>query len=460
MCDQTEYNIDLYALSMLFSWHCDNKHNDYSVMECFCRKLPNNRKFLLNVGIGRVIDYLQNLKFTDESIDFLCSKLNTKLSTDNFKTYLKNVNFAKEIKIFAPEEGDIIFANEPIIQLYGPIGLLEYVEKNILSILNSDIKRASKYARVVIAARGKPLIEMGGRREHESITVDAARSAYIAGFEATSCVQADWKYSIPCRGTQAHVYTMSYDSELMAFTKWAQVYESSTYLIDTYDVYEGLENALKADPNLGAVRLDSGDLYGQSINIKRRLNKGDNCNTKIIATNDLNEYKIATLEEKGAPIDIYGVGTEGIIVPDSPSLGIVYKLVDINGNPVCKLSADTAKSTFPGIHQVWRYYAITKNGQYMMTHDVIGLKSALVQESDICRPLLKEHPLDITYDKKEVVQKAREKFTQVLTEMPEYLKLIPTDPKNEQPVTYHIEISNQLAKLKQELITKYKTSSA
>jgi len=460
MNDPIETDIDLYQLSMLKAWYENNMHNNKAIMECFCRKLPGSRKFFLACGIGRIVDYLQNLKFTDKVIEFFCNELKSKIPHDNFKEYLKNINFAKEIKVFAPEEGDIIFANEPIVQLIGPIGLLEYVEKRILSIINSDVRRASKYARIVLAAKGKPVIEMGGRREHEGVSVDAARASYIAGFASTSNALAKYKYNIPMTGTQAHAFIMSFEgNELAAFNSWARVYENSTYLIDTYDVYDGLEHALKADPNLGAIRLDSGDLYGQATNIKRRLNKGDHCNAKIIATNDLNEYKIAALEEKGAPIDIYGVGTDGIITSDTPSIGAVYKLVEIYNNPVCKLSADSGKTTLPGRKQVWRHYAQFTN-KLVMTNDIIDLHSTPIKATEICRPLLKEYRLDIVYDKKAVVQKAREKFAQVLTEMPEYLKLVPVDPKNEQPVTYPVDMSNQLAKLKQELIIKYKTSSA
>jgi nicotinate phosphoribosyltransferase len=452
-------DVDFYAFTQLYAWFNNYKNNKTpnhlspAVMEAFCRKQPNDRKFFVFCGLGRIIDYLQNLKFTDLTIDFLCSKIKSK-NTEEFKEYLRSVDFAKEIKLYAPEEGDIIFANEPMVRLEGSIGLLEYVEKRILSILNTDVKVASKAARIYLAAKGKTLIEMSGRREHENSST--ARSAYIAGFNATSSPLAEFLYAIPSFGSMAHVMITSHDSEKEAFQNWADAFENSTYLTDTYEVYDGLENALKAAPDLSAIRLDSGDLASLAFGYRMRLNKRNNIDTKITATNDLDEYKITKLN--GAPIDIFGVGTS---LTALPSIGVVYKLVKIYDIPKCKLSAEEGKSTLPDVHQVWRHYAITKNNKYMMTHDTIDIiNSNYFVESDICRPLIKEHKLNISYDQKELVQKARNKFLSVLAELPDYLKLIPKDPKEETTFSYVVEISNHLGQLKQELFIKYKNKSA
>lgn len=453
--DQKELDLDFYAFTMLRAWLENNDHETPAVMEAFCRKLPNNRKFFVFIGIAEIIEYLQNYKLTPEAIDFLCDNIKARTPNDEFRDYLENINLAKQIKIYSPEEGDIVFANEPFVRLEGPIGLINLVEKRILSILNSDIKRASKAARIFIAAQGKSLIEMGGRREASSLAQNTARLAYIVGFSATSNTLAAFKYGIPVRGTLAHSFIMSYETEPKAFKAWNNTFANSTYLTDTYDVYEGLDHAIKADPCLGGVRLDSGDLYAQSINYRRRINKTSNCNTKIVATNDLNEYKITKLNQKGAEIDVFGVGTEVISTPDTPSIGAVYKLVEIDGRPVCKFTAEGEKSTLPGRHQVYRHYMPVTN---IFTNDVIEIDGA-IQETDTCKAILKEHNLGVAYDSKEIVQKARAKFAQVLADMPDYLKTIPTDPKEEHPIAYPVELGAQLLEVKKECARKYKSNS-
>ena len=353
-------DIDLYQATMLRAYFHAGKHEEIGAMEVFARKLPDSRNFFVVVGLARILDYLDSLKFDYRDIEILTSIPGLQIDPNNIKDYrfidyLKTIKFREQITVWAMLEGTVAFPYEPLLRLEGPIALLQYVEKHILSIINHDVRIASKAIRIVNAARGIPVYDFGGRRAHEETSPDVARAAYIAGFAGTSNVAAFAEYGVPVAGTMGHVWVMSHDSEKEAFENWNKAFRKSTYLIDTYDVNNGFLNALEASEDIGAIRLDSGDMVSQSIKFH-----GDICNKKaqikIMASNDLNEYKIDDMLRSGAKIDMFGVGTELVATPDSPSLGFVYKLVARKiGNdwvPVHKNSE--GKATYGGRKQVYR----------------------------------------------------------------------------------------------------------
>jgi len=436
-------DIDLYQITMLNSYFQNDMHNLKGAMEAFTRKLPKSRSFLVVAGTRRIADFLATTKFTEDDLKII----NSVLPIDKkFYDYLLSVDFSKEIKMLGMQEGEIAFAQEPFVRLEGPICLLQYVEKRILSILNHDVRIASKAARVVIAAKGRPVYEAGGRRAHEECTADTARACYITGFEGTSSLMAFAKYGIKCVGTMGHVWVMSHKTEEEAFQNWNKVYPESTYLIDTYHPRIGTENAIKyaRKNSLGGIRLDSGDLYEQSSAFRRLLNNADDYQAKIIASNDLNEYKISELLIHGAAIDSFLVGTEVVSTPDAPTCSFVYKLVAIDNESgtvnKCKTSAEKGKSTYPGRKQIYRHYTV-KNNYVKDTHDVICLDDENVGLNPFMKKLITEYTIrkdnglnDANY--------AREYFINSLASMPEHLKLIRENPEG--IIEFPVEFSDAL----------------
>jgi len=438
-------DIDLYQASMLYSYFRNQEQDLPGSMESFARKLPFCRDFFVVAGLGRIIDYLADLKFTTEDIRIINEVLQIK--DESFGNYLSGVDFAKQLTIYAMPEGTVAFPYEPIIRLDGPIGLCQYVEKHILGILNHDIRIASKAARIVLAAQGRPVMEFGGRRAHEACTPDAARAAYIAGFSGSSNLQAYATYGIPVTGTMGHVWIMSHNSEAEAFEKWGTVFPNSTYLVDTYDTLQGVENAIKYGKTVSAIRLDSGDLYNLSVNARRALNNSGNHTTKIVATNDLDEYSITTLLQNGAPIDSFGVGTQLVSTPDCPSFGFVHKLIEVDGRAVAK-KADKAKGTWPGKKQVWRDLA-PYNNSILMAQDTISTFDE-AKPSDFATPMVQEYKIE-KQDAKNIVWCARDWFKQTLATLPQYMKIIPKKPiLQEQPgrIEYPVRFSNNLIQLR------------
>lgn len=441
-------DIDLYQMTMLYGYFCNNEHMLRGAMEASTRKLPKNRSFLVVSGTRRISHFLATAKFTEEHIKIVHELLPMTKDDKEFTDYLLSIDFSKEIKMFGMCEGEIAFAQEPVLRLEGPIGLIQYVEKRILGILNHDIRIASKAARITIAANGKPVYEAGGRRAHEECTADTARACYIAGFEGTSSVVAYAKYGIKCVGTMGHVWIMSHKTEEQAFKNWDKVYpESTTYIIDTYHPRTGTENAIKITKkgSLGGIRLDSGDLYDQSTTFRRLLNNADDYSSKITASNDLNEYKISDLIRRGACIDTFLVGTEVVSTPDSPTCGFIFKLVAIDEesgtrNTCKKAATDTkeSKATFPGRKQVYRHY-VMYNKQTVYTHDTITL-DVDKQSDPLSRKLIIEY--DIRKDNGLADAKmARLHFMSIICCLPEHLRLI---TENKQVIDYPVEISNIL----------------
>jgi len=348
---------DLYQLTMAAGYFHRGFAGHTATCEMFVRRLPKARNFLVALGIDAVLDYLEALRFSEDDIAFLGSlPALAKAMTPAFCDYLRRFRFTGEV--WAVDEGTIVFENEPLLRVKAPIIEAQMVETFALSAINHATMIASKAARIVHAAAGRGVVEFGTRRTHPAAAIDAARAAYAVGFAGTSNVEAARRHGIPVLGTAAHMWTMAHASEEEAFSAYLQVFpESAILLIDTYDTPRGAERAARvAQGKLKGVRLDSGDLGALARQVRGILDAGGAPQAKIVASGDLNEHSIAALVSAGAPIDMFGVGTELVCSVDAPSLGGVYKLVEIHDGhtrrDIAKFSE--GKATYPGPHQVLR----------------------------------------------------------------------------------------------------------
>ncbi len=353
---------DLYQLTMDASYLHHNK-NGTSTFEYFIRGLPKNRSYFIVSGLEQVVHYLQNIKFDEESIQYLRSQ---EIFNEEFLSYLKDFKFTGDVH--AMPEGTMAFPNEPIIRITAPRNEAQLIETYLLNIMNFQTMIASKASRVVESAKGKGVVDFALRRTHSPTAgMHAARASYIGGAIGTSNVLAGKEFGMPIFGTMAHAYIMSFDSELEAFRAYSKTFEnSSVFLIDTYDTLQGVKNAITVakemeseGKKLKGVRLDSGDLCELSKKVRKALDDSGLNYVKILASNDLNEYKIAEMESNGACIDMYGVGTEMGTSKDAPALSGVYKLTedaDKHGNLVAKMKLSENKSTLPGKKQVYRVF--------------------------------------------------------------------------------------------------------
>ncbi len=337
---------DKYELTMIQAALEHGTAHRTSVFEVFTRRLPSWRRYGVVAGTGRFLEHLDTFRFTSADIDFLHKDGALR---DTTLDYFKEYQFTGNISGYA--EGEVYFPHSPVLTVEGTFAECVLLETLLLSILNHDSAVASGASRMTSAAHGRPCLEMGSRRAHEDAAVAAARAAIVAGFTGTSNLEAGRKYGIPTIGTSAHAFTLLHDTEEEAFA--AQVKSlgtGTTLLVDTYDVTQGVETAIKvAGTSLGAVRLDSGDLGLQAEAVREQLDSLGAHNTKIIVTSDLDEYAIASLAS--APVDGYGVGTKLVTGSGAPTSSMVYKLVareDGNGTMQSVAKASTSKSSVGG----------------------------------------------------------------------------------------------------------------
>lgn len=346
---------DLYELTMAAAYFC-NDIRSIATFELFIRELPQQRRFLLVAGIEQALGYLEELRFSPEDIDYLRRHPSFSTVPTAFFEHLEAFRF--EGDVWAMPEGTVAFATEPIVRVTAPILQAQIVETFLLATINFQTMIASKAARVVAAARQRPVIEFGSRRAHGSeAALYAARAAYIGGCVGTSNVEAGLRFGIPTFGTIAHSWVMSFDDELTAFERYMHVFPgSTTLLIDTYDTVEAAKKIVAAGLQPQAVRLDSGDVISLSREVRRILDAGGLSATRIFVSGDLDEYRIAEILEQGAPVDAFGVGTRLSTSADAPNLGGVYKLVEIVSDHERKARVKTSpgKATLPGQKQVWR----------------------------------------------------------------------------------------------------------
>jgi nicotinate phosphoribosyltransferase len=324
---------DHYELTMLASALRDGTARRRCVFEVFARRLPEGRRYGVVAGIGRLLDAVADFRFTDEQLDFLARAGIVDADT---RRWLAGYRFTGRIDGY--REGELYFPGSPVVTVEAPFAEAVVLETLTLSVLNHDCAIASAAARMVTAADGRPLIEMGSRRSHEVAAVAAARAAHLAGFAATSNLAAGQRYGVPTAGTAAHAYTMLHDSEEAAFRAQVDALGlGTTLLVDTYDIAQGIRTAIEvAGTGLGAVRIDSGDLAELARQSRALLDSLGADKTRIVLSGDLDEYAIAALA--AAPVDAYGVGTAVVTGSGAPTAGMVYKLVEVDGRPVAKRS--------------------------------------------------------------------------------------------------------------------------
>ena len=351
---------DLYELTMAAGYY-EHSVDCRATFELFVRQLPAERTYLLAAGLDSALGYLENLRFNEEDVRFLRAHPAFRTVSDAFFDYLGKLRFTGEVR--ALPEGTLVFGGEPILQVTAPITEAQIVEPYLLSAINYETLVASKAARVVHAAGGREVWEFGTRRaQGPQAGVRAGRGAYIGGCAGTSNVLAGYLYGVPLAGTAAHSFTQAFPTERESFEALLETFpDTAILLIDTYDPLAGAETAAqlarKPGRKLRGVRLDSSDLLEKSRRVREILDRSGLRDVKILASGDLNEYKVEELVRQGAPIDIFGVGTELTTSSDVPALGVVYKLVEIENDSGVeyKTKFSEKKAHWPGRKQVFRF---------------------------------------------------------------------------------------------------------
>lgn len=380
---------DLYELTMMQGYY-KTKNDNRVVFDAFFRENPFKGGYSIMAGLEQVIDYVKNLRFDEEDIEYLRS---LHIFEEDFLDYLKDFKFSGDI--YAIPEGSIIFPREPLVKVIAPVMEAQLLETALLNIVNHQCLVATKASRVCDAAEGDGVMEFGLRRaQGPDAGTYGARAAVIGGCNGTSNVLAGKLFNIPVKGTHAHSWIMSFPDEYTAFKKYADLYpDACILLIDTYDtIKSGLPNAIRVfkemkeagiKPKLYGIRMDSGDLAYLSKKVRKMLDEAGFPDAVISASNDLDEHLIASLKRQGATITSWGVGTHLITAKDNPSFGGVYKLAAIEKDgkfePKIKLSENTEKVTNPGNKTIYRIY--TKD-QHKIEADVICFVDEKINENE------------------------------------------------------------------------------
>ena len=345
---------DMYEYTMLDAALKDGTANRKCVFEIFTRHLPEGRRYGVVAGTGRILDALERFHLDDDDLRFLSDR---KIVSAETIAWLERFHFSGSIKGY--REGEMFFPNSPVLQVEGTFGECTLLETLLLSILNYDCAVASAASRMVTAAKDRPCMDMGGRRTNEWSAVAASRAAVVGGFQGTANLLAAQLYGLKAIGTAAHCFTLVHDSERDAFISQIDALgKNTTLLVDTYNIEEAVKTAVEvAGPELGGVRIDSGDLAALAQRVRNQLDALGATNTKITVTNDLDEYALAALQT--APVDSYGVGTRLVTGSGAPTCAMVYKLTERENadgvmQPVAKKSKD--KATVPGRKLAFRSY--------------------------------------------------------------------------------------------------------
>jgi nicotinate phosphoribosyltransferase len=411
---------DHYELTMLQAALRSGAAHTRCVFEVFTRSLPGRRRYGVAAGLGRLMRALQDFRFDDDSLSFLASSNIVDAKTCE---WLASYRFGGSIDAYA--EGEAYFPGSPVVVVEGTFAECVVLETLVLSILNHDSAVATAAARIVCAAGGRPCIEMGSRRTHEEAAIASARAAYLAGFTSTSNLAAGRLWNVPTAGTAAHAFTLVHDDERAAFeAQVASLGASTTLLVDTYDVEQGIRTAVDvAGKGLGAIRLDSGDLLTQTHRARELLDELGATNTRIVVTSDLDEASIAMLAT--APADAYGVGTSVVTGGGVPTAGFVYKIVarmsDGGWEPVEKRSAGkgsrggrkwAARRLRDGVATAEHVWV----GDHLMTRD---------DERQLLVPVVRDGELVLDAD----LEAAREHRERALAELPpKAMRLSAGDP--------------------------------
>ncbi|GLI83363.1 nicotinate phosphoribosyltransferase [Rossellomorea marisflavi] len=474
--DSLALHTDLYQINMTKAYWDDNFHNRKAVFEVFFRKLPFGNGYAVFAGLERIIEFVKKFQFSDSDIDYL-RELGYE---EEFLQYLKEMRFTGTIR--SMEEGELSFGNVPLLRVEAPLGQAQLLETALLNIVNYQTLIATKANRIKQVVQDEVVMEFGTRRAHE---LDAAiwgtRAAYIGGFDATSNVRAGKIFGMPVSGTHAHAMVQAYRDEYTAFHKYAESHKDCVFLVDTYDTLRsGVPTAIKVAKELGdkinfkGIRLDSGDMAYQSKKARKMLDDAGFPETKIIASNDLDEYTIMNLKAQGALVDVWGIGTKLITAYDQPALGAVYKLVSIEGEDgnmqdTIKISSNAEKVSTPGKKRVYR---IINSINHKSEGEYIALEHEKPQEEERLKMF---HPVH-TYISKFVTNfEARElhvdvfKDGELVYETPsldrirtfvnENLELLWDEYKRAMnPEGYPVDLSDECWSNKMELIHEVKAS--
>lgn len=374
---------DLYELSMLDAYYRLGMEQP-AVFEFFVRRLPERRSFLVAAGLEQVLDYLEDLRFTDDDIAWLAS---TRRFSPTLLERLKTLRYTGQV--FAMPEGTVFFASEPVLRIVAPLPQAQLVESRIVNLLHYQTLVASKAARCRLAAPDAELIDFGMRRAHGAeAALLCSRASYIAGFDATATVEAAHRYGIPAAGTMAHSFVQAHELEMQAFANFASCHpDNLALLIDTYDTATGARRAAVLAKQLRAqgievkgVRIDSGDLADEAKRVRGILDSEGCKDVRILVSGSVDEYAIEAMRAEQAPVDAYCLGTRLSVSEDAPALDCAYKLQQYAGRPCRKLSP--WKETWPGPRQVYRQY--DPCGRIEM--DVLGCEDEIVEG----KPLLHE----------------------------------------------------------------------
>ncbi len=375
---------DLYQITMMAGYRAHQMEHKNATFELFVRRLPNGRSYLIFAGLEQAVGDLLRLAFSEEHINALKALPIFGAVAPTFFDWLAALRF--EGDLWSVPEGTVVFAGEPLVRVRAPLAQAQWVETYLLASLSYPTLVASKAARVVEAASGRPLYDFGARRSHGPYAgLVGARASYLAGFDGTSNVEAGLKLGIPLAGTMAHSWVQSFPTEHDAFTSFARVFPNhATLLVDTYDTLKGVTRASAIEPAVSAVRLDSGDLLTLSRAARSYLDEHGLSSVRIFASGDLEEHAIRRLLADGAPIDAFGVGTELITSRDAPAIAMVYKLVEIDGAGCMKLSP--GKKTYPMAKQIRR----TLDEHGIIVRDVVTRADEPMDGDPLLVPVLKD----------------------------------------------------------------------
>ncbi|WP_441327470.1 nicotinate phosphoribosyltransferase [Kocuria sp.] len=406
---------DHYELTMLQAALRDGTAQRRSVFEVFSRRLQSGRRYGVVAGTGRFLEGLEQFRFEGDRLEFL---ERTGVIDHTTAQWLADFRFSGQIDGYA--EGDAWFPNSPVLRVEGTFAEACMLETYILSVLNYDSAVASAASRMTSAAAGRPCLEMGSRRAHDEAAVAAARAAVIAGFAGTSNLEAGYRYGVTTIGTAAHSFTLLHDDEEAAFrSQLAAQGVGTTLLVDTYDVDAAVRMAVElAGPELGAVRLDSGDLVTQAARVRELLDSLGNTQTRITVTSDLDEYAIASLA--AAPVDAYGVGTRLVTGSGVPTSSMVYKLV-ARENSAGELEPVAKKATGKGSVGGRKTALRRRQKDGVATHEIVGVDTVPVDDGDD-RPLMEAFVRDGQvvegWTGPQAVTRARQRHAATMAELP------------------------------------------
>ena len=467
--------VDFYELTMGNGYFNENLINKVACFDMFFRRVPDGGGYCIMAGVEQLIEYLSNLKFTEEDIEFLRNK---NMFSEDFLNYLKNFEFCCDV--WAVPEGNPVFPNEPLVTVKGPIIQAQFIETMILLTVNHQTLIATKANRICNAANGRPVMEFGSRRaQGYDGAIYGARAAIIGGCSSTACTISDQRFNIPAVGTMAHSWVQLFDTEYEAFKAWCEIYpENAVLLIDTYNVLKsGLPNAIKAFDKVlkpmgirpKGIRIDSGDITYLTKKCRKILDEAGYEDCGIVISNSLDEYIIRDVLEQGACIDSFGVGERLITAKSEPVFGGVYKLSAVEKDntliPKIKISENEEKITNPGFKKVVRIFDKDTD---MAIADLITMHDEIIDENiplEIFNPVHTWKRKKLTnYYTKDLLVPIFEKGKLVynnpsVLEIMEFVKkecekFWPEILRFENPHTYYVDLSNKLWSIKQELLHK------